>query len=303
MSGSVMRSTQFRSIVEPVLNSAFDGVYDQRTDEYKKIFTEESGTPRAYHEEVVLYGMGAAPVLPDGQPVTYDEGGELYTKRYTYDVYGLAFALTKVLVEDGDHIRFGTTMSKHLAQAMDETLETVTANHLNRAFTAGYNGGDGVPLISASHPVIGGNQSNVLTAAALSQTSLEQSLITVRQAMDSRGKKIRLTPKKLIVHPSNMLTAEVLLKSVLRTGTNNNDINPVKTTTSLSDTVVLSRLTSPTAWFMQTDARDGLKVLWRRKLEKSMEGDFETDSVRYKSTMRFGSGWTDWRSMYGNAGA
>ena len=298
-----MRSTQFRSIVEPILNQAFDGVYDQRTDEYKKVFTEETGTPRAYHEEVVLYGMGAAPVLPDGQPVTYDEGGQLYVKRYTYDVYGLAFALTKVLVEDGDHIRVGSTMSKHLAQAMDETLETVTANHLNRAFTSGYNGGDGVALCSASHPAIGGVQSNVLTSAALSQTSLEQALIQVRQAQDSRGKRIRLTPKQLVVHPSNMLQAEVLLKSVLRTGTNNNDINPVKTTTSLSDAVVISRLTSPTAWFMQTDARDGLKVLWRRKLEKAMEGDFETDSVRYKSTMRFGSGWTDWRAIYGNAGA
>ena len=303
MAGTIMRSTQFRSIVEPILNQAFDGVYDQRTDEYKQVFTTENGTPRAYHEEVVLYGMGAAPVLPDGQAITYDEGGQLYVKRYTYDVYGLAFALTKVLVEDGDHIRVGSTMSKHLAQAMDETLETVTANHLNRAFNASYKGGDDVALISASHPVIGGVQSNVLTSAALSQTSLEQALIQVRQAQDSRGKRIRLTPKKLVIHPSNMLTAEVLLKSVLRTGTNNNDINPVKTTTSLSDAVVISRLTSPTAWFLQTDARDGMKVLWRRKLEKSMEGDFETDSVRYKSTMRFGSGWTDWRSMYGNAGA
>lgn len=300
--GVIMRSTQFKAIVEPILNQAFDGVYDQRTDEYKKVFVEENGTPRAYHEEVVLYGMGAAPVLPDGQAITYDEGGQLYVKRYTYDVYGLAFALTKVLVEDGDHIRVGATMSKHLAQAMDETLETVTANHLNRAFTSGYNGGDGVQLVSASHPVIGGNQSNVLTSAALSQTSLEQALIQIRQAQDSRGKRIRLTPKKLVIHPANMLNAEVLLKSVLRTGTNNNDLNPIKSAANLSDVVVISRMTSPTAWFIQTDARDGLKVLWRRKLEKAMEGDFETDSVRYKSTMRFGSGWTDWRSMFGNAG-
>lgn len=303
MAGTSMRSTQFRSIVEPILNQHFDGVYDQRTDEYKQVFTEENGIKRAYHEEVVLYGMGAAPVLPDGQAVTYDEGGELYTKRYGYDVYGLAFALTKVLVEDGDHIRMGSTMSKHLAQAMDETLETVTCNHLNRAFTSGYNGGDGVPLISASHPVIGGTQSNLLTAAALSQTSLEQALIQIRQAQDARGKRIRLTPKQLVIHPSNMLTAEVLLNSVLRTGTNNNDLNPVKSTGLLSKAVVLSRMTSPTAWFVQTDARDGLKVLWRRKVEKGMEGDFETDSVRYKSTMRFGSGWTEWRSAYGNAGA
>lgn len=303
MAGTIMRSTQFRSIVEPILNQSFDGVYDQRTDEYKQIFTEENGIKRAYHEEPVLYGFGAAPKLHDGQPVVYDEGGQLFTKRYDYDVYGLAFALTKVLVEDGEHIRLGTIYSKHLAQSMDETLETVNANHLNRAFTAGYNGGDGVPLVSASHPIIGGVQSNVLASAALSQTSLEQALIQIRQAQDSRGKKIRLVPKKLVVAPSNMLQAEVLLKSVLRAGTNNNDLNPIKSSSSLMDSAaVLSRLTSPNAWYVQTDAQNGLKVLWRRKVEKGMEGDFETDTVRYKATMRFGSGWTDWRALFGNAG-
>lgn len=303
MAGVIMRSAQFRSVVEPLLNQIFDGVYEQRKDEYKLVFAEETGTPRAYHEEAVLYGFGAAPKLPDGQPVNYDQGGELYVKRYQYDVYGLGFALTKVLVEDGEHIRVGSTYSKHLAQSMSETLETVTCNHLNRAFTAGYNGGDGVPLISASHALVDGVASNLLTPAALSQTSLEQAIIAVRQAIDARGKKIRVTPRKLIVHPSNMLQAEVLLKSVLRAGTSNNDLNPIKSSSSLMDsTAVLSRLTSPTAWFVQTDARDGLKVLWRRKLEKGMEGDFETDSVRYKSTMRFGSGWTDWRGLWGNAG-
>lgn len=303
MAGTIMRSTQFRAVVEPILNQSFDGVYDQRTDEYKQIFSEENGIKRAYHEEPVLYGFGAAPKLPDGQPVVYDEGGQLFTKRYDYDVYGLAFALTKVLVEDGEHVRLGTIYSKHLAQSMDETLETVTANHLNRAFTSGYNGGDGVPLVSAAHPIVGGVQSNVLTSAALSQTSLEQALIQIRQAQDSRGKKIRLVPKKLVVAPSNMLQAEVLLKSVLRAGTNNNDLNPIKSSSSLMDSAsVLSRLTSPNAWFVQTDAQNGLKVLWRRKVEKGMEGDFETDSVRYKATMRFGSGWTDWRSLYGNGG-
>lgn len=300
MSGTMLRSTQFRNIVEPLMNQQFDGVYDQRADEYKLVFSEENGTPRAYHEEVVLHGFGAAPILPDGQPVTYDEGGQLYVKRYTYDVYGLAFAMTKVLVEDGDHIRIGSTFSKHLAQSMTETLETVTANHINRAFTSGYNGGDGVSLVSNAHPVIGGNQSNLLTSAALSQTSLEQAVTQIRQAQDARGKKIRLTPKKLVIAPGNMIQAEVLLKSVLRAGTNNNDMNVLKSFNL--EPAVLSRLTSANAWFIQTDAKDGMKVLWRRKLEKGMEGDFETDSVRYKSTMRFGSGWTEWRSMYGNQG-
>ena len=302
MAGTIMRSTQFRSIVEPILNKEFDGVYDQRKDEYKQVFSVEDGIKRAYHEEPVLFGLGAAPELPDGQPVTYDEGGELFVKRYMYNVYGLAFALTRVLVEDGDHIRVGSTYSKHLAQSMTETEETVHANHLNRAFNALYQGGDGAALISASHPVIGGSQSNLLTPAALSQTSLEQALITIRQAQDSRGKKIRLTPRQLVISPANIMQAEVLLKSVLRAGTSNNDINPVKSTGMVDKAVAISRMTSSTAWFVQTDARNGMKSLWRRRIEKAMEGDFETDSMRYKSTMRFGSGWTDWRCLFGNAG-
>lgn len=302
MSGNIMRSQLFKNIVEPILNTQFNGVYNQRADEYKQIFKEEDGIKRAYHEDVVLYGFGAAPLLPDGQPVTYDEGGQLYVKRYPYDVYGLAFALTKTLVEDGDHVRVGSTYSKHLAQSMMETLETVTCNHLNRAFNASYTGGDGVALVSASHPVIGGTQSNLLTSASLSQTSIEQAVITIRQAQDARGKKVRILPQQLVVHPSNMLQAEVILKSVLRAGTNNNDLNPVKSMASINKTAVMSRLTSSTAWYVQTDAKDGMKVLWRRKMDKGMEGDFETDSMRYKATMRFGSGWTEWRDIYGNAG-
>lgn len=302
MSGNIMRSQLFKNIVEPILNTQFNGVYNQRADEYKQVFKEEDGIKRAYHEDVVLYGFGAAPLLPDGQPVTYDEGGQLYVKRYPYDVYGLAFALTKTLVEDGDHVRVGSTYSKHLAQSMMETLETVTCNHLNRAFNASYTGGDGVALVSASHPVIGGAQSNLLTSASLSQTSIEQAVITIRQAQDARGKKVRILPQQLVVHPSNMLQAEVILKSVLRAGTNNNDLNPVKSMASINKTAVMSRLTSSTAWYVQTDAKDGMKVLWRRKMDKGMEGDFETDSMRYKATMRFGSGWTEWRDIYGNTG-
>ena len=304
-----MRSSDFRSIVEPILNQAFDGVYDQRADEYKKIFKSETGIARAYHEEPMLYGMASAPVMPDSNPVVYDSGGQLFVKRYSYDVYGLAFALTKVLVEDGDHIRIGSSYSKHLGQSMTETEETVHANHVNRAFNASYTGGDGSALCVNNHAaattMTAGDPSvsNLLpTAAALSQTSLEQMLIQIRQAADPRGKKIRLSPKQLIVAPGNMLQAEILLKSVLRAGNANNDLNAIKSMGLLSETVVLSRLTSATAWFVQTDASNGLQTLWRRKVEKSMEGDFETDSVRYKSTMRFGSGWTDWRALFGTPG-
>jgi hypothetical protein len=299
-----MRSTDFRSIVEPILNEAFDGVYDQRADEWSTVFREQAGIPRNYHEEPVLYGFGAAPQLPDGSPVTYQQGGVLFLQRYVYNVYCLAFALTKVLVEDGDHIRIGQVYAKHLAQSLVETKELLCANILNRAFNSSYVGGDGVSLINTSHPIVNGTFSNQLsTAANLSQTSLEQMLIQIRQAVDNNGKKIRLQPLKLVVAPGNVFQAEVLLKSVLRTGTANNDINPIKSIGLLPEGAsVISRLTSATNWWVQTDAPEGMKLLMRRALEKTMEGDFETDSMRYKATERYIPGWTDPRAMYGTPG-
>jgi len=300
-----MRSTDFRSIVEPILNESFDGLYDQRADEWSTVFREQSGIPRNYHEEPVLYGFGAAPQLPDGSPVTYQQGGVLFLQRYIYQVFGLAFALTRVLVEDGDHIRLGQIYAKHLAQSLAETKELLCANVLNRAFNASYVGGDGVSLINTAHPIASGSFSNQLTtAAALSQTSLEQMLIQVRQAVDNNGKKIRLQPLKLIVAPGNVFQAEVLLKSVLRTGTANNDINPIKSIGLLPEGAsVISRLTSQTNWWIQTDAPEGFKVLMRRALEKTMEGDFETDSMRYKATERYQVGFTDPRCAFGTPGA
>lgn len=137
----------------------------------------------------------------------------------------------------------------------------------------------------------------------LSQTSLEQMLIQVRSAVDNNGKKIRLVPRQLIVAPGNIFQAEVLLKSVLRTGNANNDINPVKSIGLLDEgAAVISRLTSATAWWVQTDAPEGFKILMRRRLEKTMEGDFETDSMRYKATERYAVGFTDPRAAYGTPG-
>ena len=297
-----MRSTDFRAVVEPILNEVFDGVYEQRDDEWKGFVTQITGIPRNYHEEVMLFGMNTAPEMPDGTPVSYDQGGTLYITRFIYKIYGLAYALTKVLMEDGDHIRIGSTFSKHLAQSMIETKETLCANLLNFAFTPGYVGGDGVTLVNSAHPISQGRSfSNKLTTdASLSQTSVEQLLIQIRSAVDNNGKRIRLKAEQLIVPPALEFQAEVILKSVLRSGGADNDLNPIKSTGMLPQGAhVVTRLSSSKAWFVQTNAENGLMLVMRRPLERSTEGDFETDSMRYKATERYATGWHDPRNIYG----
>ena len=300
-----MRSTDFRAVVEPILNEVFDGVYQQRDDEWKGFVTQITGIPRNYHEEVMLFGMNTAPEMPDGTPVSYDQGGTLYITRFIYKIYGLAYALTKVLMEDGDHIRIGSTFSKHMAQSMIETKETLCANLLNFAFTPGYVGGDGVTLINTAHPISQGRSySNALTtAAAMSQTSVEQMLIQIRSAVDNNGKRIRLKAEQLVVPPALEFQAEVILKSVLRSGGADNDLNPIKSTGMLPDGAhVVTRLSSSKAWFIQTNAENGLMLVMRRPLERSSEGDFETDSMRYKASERYATGWHDARNVFGTSG-
>jgi hypothetical protein len=303
-----MRSADLKAVVEPILNKVHDGVYNQRTPEWSEVFSEITGTARAYHEEPMLFGFTAAPEIPDGMPVQYQQGGTLFVQRYVYKVYGMAFAITKVLAEDGDHIRIGKVFAEHAAQSQVETKELLAAGVVNRSFNSAYLGGDGVSLINTAHPIYGGNSfSNQLTAAAaLSQTSLEQMLIQIRSAVDSTGRKIRVEPYKIVCSPSNVMQAEVLLKSVLRTGTSNNDLNPVQSMGYLKGGQAnLSRLTSNTAWYIlasKESVKMGLQLVKRRGLEKSMEGDFETDSARYKCTERYTIGWTDPRALWGTPG-
>ena len=302
---SIMRSTDFKAVVEPILNEGFDGVYDQRKDEWKGLFHEQAGLARAYQEEYVQYGFAAAPELPDGTPVSYQSGGVLFVQRYVPKVYGLAYALTKVLVEDSEHVSQGKIYSKHLAQSLIETKETVTANVINRMTNSSYLGGDGKALIATDHPIVGGSFSNRLTTdAALSQTAVEQLLIQIRNAVDNSGKRINISADTLIISPSNMFQAEVILKSTLKSGSANNDVNAVKSMGLISGTKVISRLTSSTMWGITTSVNkdNGLKLIMRRKLERSMEGDFETDSMRYKATERYAVGWTDPRGFFATPG-
>lgn len=299
-----MQSTAFKSIVEPILNHVYDGIMDQRKDEYLQVFEVVKGTERMYHEVPVLAGFGLAPEIPDGKPVTYQQSGTLFIKRYVYKIYGTAFALTKTLVQDGDHIKIGSIFAKQGAQAMIETKETNAANILNRAYNANFPGGDNVSLGSASHPIVGGVFSNILaTPAALSQTSLEQLLTQITKAVDNNGKKIRLEKKKLVVSAENEFQAEVITKSVLRSGVANNDVNPIKSKGLLSGGVALmTRMTSATQWGVTTNAQEGLQFVWRQKEEKRMEGDFETNSMRYAFDERYDFGWVNPRSLYSTPG-
>ena len=188
---------------------------------------------------------------------------------------------------------------------MASTKEIKAANVLNFSQTAGYTGGDGQTLLSASHPTQNGIQSNVLaTAADLSETSLESILINISDMKDDRGLRIAAQGMQLVIPTAYQFTAERLLESQLRVGTADNDINAIKAGGYLPKGYhIMRRLTDPDAFFITTDVPDGLKHFTRSAMKKGMEGDFETGNVRYKVRERYSFGFTDWRGVFGTEGA
>ena len=299
-----MNRAQFASMLEPGLNTLFGLEYDSYPPEYSAVF-EANTSSKAYEEDLLLQGFGSAPTKDEGAAISYDSGSQQWTARYQHETVALAFSLTEEAEEDGQYGSIASRYTKALARSMASTKEIKAANVLNNAQTAGFTGGDGVVLLSASHPTTAGNQSNVLaTAADLSETSLESILIQIADMKDDRGLRIAAQGTQLIIPTAYTFTAERLLESQLRTGTADNDINAIKSGGYLPKGYhIMRRLSDSDAFFVQTDVPDGLKMFQRSPMKKGMEGDFETGNVRYKVRERYSFGFTDWRGIFGTEGA
>ena len=296
--------------LEPGLNALFGLEYQQYGDETKMIFDSES-SDRAFEEEVMLGGFGAAPTKAEGAGVTYDSAQEAWTARYQHETIALAFALTEEAIEDNLYDKLSSRYTKALARSMAHTKNVKGASVLNNAFNSAFAGGDGKELIATDHPLLsGGVMSNELTTPAdMNETSLESALIQISEMTDERGLKAAVRGLSLVIPASLAFVAERVLKSDLSTtisnsATNVNDINALKSKGMLSGGYDVNHyLVDSDAWFIKTDAPNGLKHFQRAAMKTGMEGDFESGNVRFKARERYSFGYSDPRSIFGSAGA
>lgn len=300
----VINTGNHPKLLWPGLKALFGTTYDDIPRRYQDVFRVEN-SDKAYEEIVELSGFGLAPIKAEGASIVYDSTSQGPTSRFTNVVYGLGFIETRESVEDNQYKGRATQRTRALARSMSITKETVHANVLNRAFNPAYLGGDGKPLIATDHPTLGGNQSNRLAVDSdLSEASLEDALIQIRTAKDRRGLPINLTGAKLVVGPGEIFNAKRILGSTLQNDTANNTINAMKAMGMLPGGVVdWVYLTDPDAWFIITDADQGLISFQRRDIEFAKDSDFETDNFKHKATERYVPGWADWRAVYGTPGA
>jgi hypothetical protein len=290
--------------LEPGLNALFGLEYGRYDAEHTQIFETET-SDRAFEEEVMLSGFGNARVKSEGGSIVYDNATETFTARYTHETIALGFAITEEAVEDNLYDRISARYTKALARSMANTKQVKAANVLNNAFNSNFAGGDGVELCSTVHPLVAGVLSNELvTAADLNETSLEQALIDIAAFTDERGLLISTQGRKLIIPSELQFVADRLTQSQLRVATADNDINALRNMGMIPEGYVVNHyLTDPDAFFIKTDIPNGFKLFQRSPIRTSMEGDFDTGNVRYKARERYSFGFSDPRCVFGSPGA
>ena len=286
----------------PGLNAVFGMEYGEVNDEHLPLYEIEN-SDRSFEEEVLFTGFGTAPTKNEGAAVAYDDAGESFTARYTNETIALAFAITEEAMEDNLYDTFAKLRAKGLARAMASTKQQKAADLYNNGFTT--NQGDGVPMFSAAHPVTGtGTVTNITTAAAIAEGTIEAAIIQIQKTTDDRGILVGASGVSLHVPTDLLFTADQLLNTPGTTGGANNDINAIRHLGVLPDGFYVNRrFTDVNAWFIKTDVPNGTKMFNRTPLQTKMEPDFDTGNLRFKARERYSFGVSDWRGWFGNQGA
>jgi len=306
---SLINRSSFRSDLIPLVKDWFGDAYKNYNSLYDKILKVKQADDRAYQVNAMVSTMLPLQQKDEGTVLTLDSARQGITPRYVHTTYALGFIITMEMMEDGDAFKNAKRFTEMLKKSALQTKEILAANVYNNAFssTATMSGGDGVALCSTSHPTRSGTQSNVLSTGSvdMSEAALEQATIDIKNMLDDRGNRIMLLPQKLICSVTDEPLANRILKSTMRSGSADHDINYLRDSGLIKEIVANPYLTAAHRWFVTTGVQedgDGVQMLIRKEASIDDGNDFETKNNKFSAVARTSTGWDDFRCVIGSDG-
>lgn len=281
-----------------------EGKYEMIPSQYDKIFTKHD-SKLALERTAEMRYLGLAQLKTEGGQTSFDNNaGERYVYNQEHNEIALGYAITRKAIDDNLYKTQFHPSNLGLIESFQQTKEIYGANILNTATTYNANiGGDGVALVSTSHPIDGGTVANrPAVDVELNESTLLNAMIAIRTNFkDQAGLKVFARGRKLVVPPALEPTAIRLTKTELRPGSADNDVNAILTTAGglPEGYMVNDFLTSASAWFLLTNI-DGLSYMERVKFETDMQVDFVTDNLLVKGYERYSFAYYNWRSIFGS---
>lgn len=303
MPGGVITTGAHPALLWPGIKGIWGTTYENFSPQYTDLFDKET-SDKAYEEylQVSMFGLGAQ--KPQGQPIVFDTEQQGALTRMTNITYALGYAVTIEEQEDNQYEQVSRRRAPANANSMRQTKEFIAANVYNRAFTAGFSGGDGQPLCSTAHPLVrGGTLANKPAIDVdLSEQALEDALINIAGFTDDAGLTVQVMADSLITARAEWFNANRILKSILQSGTGNNDLNVLRATNALPGGIKRNvYLSSPHAWFIRNKMVGGPGMIYqeRKPIVFDQDNDFTTKNLLAASMERYAFGWANWRAVYG----
>lgn len=291
----------FRDTLAPELAAVFFDRYEAEPEVAPRIFKVETSDKEKETDSAVS-GFSLLVQTAELGPLDYEDPNQMFRTVYNHLKYTKGFKVSEELVEDDLH-NVIKAMPSALGKATKRTQEYYGAAVLNYGFNTSYTSyGDGKPLCSTGHTRADGGtaQSNASsTGLTLTEDNLETVRTAGRKILDDKGQKIVLRYDRLIVPVDLEKTAKIITQSQLKPGSANNDVNIYQ---GMYEVIPWEYLTSTTAWFLQDSREHLLKWYWRIRPEFKQDNAFDSGAQLYKTRIRFSTGWSDYRGIYGSKG-
>lgn len=295
-------SAQIRNLLLPGLYKVA-GQYERYPTEWSKVFTTVKSTLQT-ESAVQTRILGLAQLKVEGGATAFDNNmGQRFVWNATAQEVALGYAITLRAVEDNQYTKDFNLMNLKLTDSFTQYKEIQGANVLNTATTYDPTvGGDGVALLSTSHPYDNGTWANTFTTQLdLNESSLLQAYINIGSTfVDEAGLRVNAKATKVLVPPALEPVVQRLMRADLRPGTANNDPNVIPTLSSGTDKfMVYHYLTSNYAWFVLTD-KPGLHYFDRISFDTDSWVDNVTDNIMFKGRERYTFAPRDPRAIWGS---
>lgn len=283
--------------------AAVEGRYKKIDTMWSKVF-EKRSSKMALERRTQMAYLPLAREKAEGASSFFDTAaGERWQYAAVMKELSLGYIITRPAIEDNLYKQEFNPSNLGLQEVFATTKEIYAANIFNLGTTFDSTvGGDGVALFSTAHPVDGATVGNKPTVdVSLNEGPLLTAMTSIRNNwVDERNIKISARPEMLIVPTALDPVACRLLKTALRPGTANNDVNAIlHIGGGLKDYMVNEFLSSDFPWFVKTN-RKGLIYYDRVAFEMDMYVDFDTDNLKVKGRERYVFSYYDWRSVYGS---
>ncbi len=308
MTATVITTGSIPRLLQEGVREVFGDELNQHDPIYSKIFQVLSSS-KAFEVNVQMEGFGRASNKDQGDDITFDSRQQGFTPKYINSTVAKGYIVTQEALEDELYGQLDQG-AQALARSMNITRELDAHSVLNSGFDTGVTmtDGDGSSLFSTSHSngPSGGTFSNRLAVDAdLDESSLEDAISIVQTIEDARGLPAALSCKCLLVASgNNSFNAQRIVQSELQNDTANNAINAIRSMGIFKDGWMHSPyLTDPDAWYIITDAPNGLKFYQRVDVEFDRDNAFTSGNARFKARQRYSYGWDDPRGAIGSQGA